>query len=151
MESRTQYTDLGLEARIPWDSETWKQCPTETSKKYECLQLKHQVFKDKSIDPKTGLEKQITYNGNIAFNQYQAQRACKHLCWGICKSFNLKKFNDRQGFTCTFYSSVVDDNDCVGNPGEEFEPVTTYMKYDYGDCKFAEKNTTRQCCHEDYL
>lgn len=123
----------------------------ETSKKSKCLPFKDIVFREKSIDESTGTEKAIKWNQNLAFNQYQAQRACKHLCSGICKSFTLKKFGDRRGYNCKFYSSVVDPKNCQGSPGKMYEPETTYMKYEYGDCQFANKNTTKECCNEDYL
>ena len=133
--------------------ETWTSCPRQMSKPEECLPLNTQVLQEKSIDSSTGDEAMIKWNGKRAETYYQAVMGCKHLCGAKCRSFNIKKRDFGLGWTCTFFSAQVDDQNCLGEPGWG-EPITTWMKYSYGDCQKGvgvNKNTTATCCDEDLL
>ena len=75
---------------------------------------------------------------------------CKSICGGRCTAFNIKKFEFKMGFGCRFFKSVVDYKGCIGDQGHVVEPETTFMKYDYGDCKTKDANSTTKdiCCNE---
>ena len=131
-----------ISGQAPWNS-----CPRYLSKPLKCTLLKDQVFHEKSIDQRNGEEKAVLYNMGLAFTFSQAVNGCKHACSGSCKSFNIKKRDNGRGYSCTYFSSVIDPKKCEGayNPGAE----TTYMKYEYGMCEqFANKNNTKTCCDE---
>jgi len=139
--------DEMLEAR---SGESWLSCPEGTSKPHTCLPIRDEVLQDQSIDETTGDEKAITFNNVRANNIYKAVRGCKRMCGGKCKAFNVKKRDMGLGFACTFYKTVIDNKNCQGTPGAG-APITTYMKYNYGDCTNANQNTTETCCNENLL
>ena len=103
------------------------------------------------MDEATGDEKAITMNGRSAYSFLQAVRACKVACSGLCKSFNIRKKEFGRGYTCDFYEVVLDGQNCHGEAGLGGALPTTYMKYRYGDCHLAERNTTATCCNEDIV
>ena len=110
----------------------------------------NEIYQEKSIDESTQDEKAATFNSRIAYTFAQAVRGCKHECTGKCNSFNIKKREFGRGYNCIFYSSVVDDQNCHGEPGSG-APITTYMKYSYGDCATkgnVNPNNTATCCNE---
>ena len=104
-----------------------------------------------STDEVSGDEKAITLNGRSAYGFRQAVRACKAACNGLCKSFNIRKKEFGRGYTCDFFDTVLDGENCHGEAGLGGALPTTYMKYKYGDCHMAAPNTTQTCCNEDLV
>ena len=126
----------------------WTSCPRETSKRYTCLPLSEQVLREKSTDESTGGDAKSQYLGHYADNFYKAVQGCKRDCGMGCNSFNIQKREFGLGYTCTFYSSIVDGKNCFGCPGCG-DQTTTYMKYTPGDCAKANPNKTLTCCNEE--
>ena len=76
-------------------------------------------MEEQSCSDITGEEVSARLKGRIAYGFRQAVRACKYACGGPCKSFNIKKHELGRGYTCVFYSSVLDGQNCHGKSGLE--------------------------------
>ena len=144
-----QIENVGLQSRAEGK---WKSCPRDTSKPMKCMPIGNEIYTEKSMD-NNGEEKAAQFNKRLAFTFAQAVRGCKHDCVGMCKSFNIKKREFGRGYNCVFSKSVVDNQNCHGEPGAG-DPITTYMKYSYGDCATeggVNHNITESCCSEDMM